>query len=70
MSSYLLNVENDGECIATIKSDKKTTSKKYQPMICIGKGALNGMEEIKLKTGDHFEPVPNINKEREIYIYT
>ena len=63
--NYKLNVESDGDCIAILKSDKKTT-KKYQPLICIGEGARSGFEELKLKAGEHFEPTPNINKERDI----
>ena len=65
MSSYKLNLENEGDCIAMLKSDKKVGSKKYQPIICIGE-ARNGFEELKLNKGEHFEPMPNINKERDV----
>ena len=66
MSSYKLNVEGDGNAIAIMKLDKKSTAKKYQPMICLGENALNGMETVNLKSGEHFEPIPNISKERDI----
>ena len=64
--NYKLNVESDGDCIAILKSDKKLGAKKYQPLICIGEGARNGFEELKLNKGEHFEITPNINKERDV----
>ena len=66
--NYKLNVESDGDCIAILKSDKKLGAKKYQPLICIGEGARNGFEELKLNKGEHFEITPNINKERDVFI--
>lgn len=66
MSSYKLNVEGNGDCLAIMKSDNKKMSKKFQPMICIGEGSLNKMEDVKLNASEHFELIPNINKERDV----
>ena len=52
MSSYKINFEQSGTAIAIIKSDKKTTAKKFTPILSIGDGVKQGFEEIKLDKGE------------------
>ena len=65
MSSYKLNVEGAGSSIALLKSDKKA-SKKYTPMISLGKGSRSGFEELSLNKGETLSMIPDITKERDV----
>jgi hypothetical protein len=62
----MLNFENEGDKIAIIQGTKG----KNIPILCIGNGARQEYKEIKLKEGESFQHVPNVNKERDILYIT
>jgi len=62
----MLNFENEGDKIAIIQGTKG----KNIPILCIGNGARQEYKEIKLKEGETFQHVPNVNKERDILYIT
>ena len=68
--NFHLNTEGAGDAIAIIKTTRKATGKKYEPLVCIGEGSRSNFEEIKLNKDEIFIPVPNINKSRDVnYIF-
>ena len=66
--NYKLNLENNGKPMAIIKTND--SKKKNIPIISLGEGARNGEEEIKLKEGEVFQPIPDTTSERSInYVF-
>ena len=60
MSKILLNLEGNGETIASIKKDKKKDA-----VVSLGEGSKFGTNDLILEGADeHFQLIPNIKKER------
>jgi len=60
MSKILLNLENNGESIASIKKDKKKDS-----IVSLGQGSRYGTNDLILEGNDEtFQLIPNESKER------
>jgi len=65
-----MNLESCGTPIAIIKNE--SSKKKQTPVLCIddGETARTNYNEIKLKKGESFQPIPNPNTERQILYIT
>jgi hypothetical protein len=63
MSKILINLENDGESIASIKKDKKKDS-----IVSLGQGSRYGTNDLILEGNDEtFQLIPNNKKERSCH---
>lgn len=63
MSKILINLENDGESIASIKKDKKKDS-----IVSLGQGSRYGTNDLILEADDEtFQLIPNNKKERSCH---
>jgi hypothetical protein len=63
MSKIQLNLENNGEIIASIKKDKKKDA-----IVCLGEGSKFGTNDLILEGEDEcFQLIPNTKKERSCH---